>query len=248
MGLCYKAWRESESRFTFAATTMAIIVSAMVLLHDIIARTILHFSGAYRFDDFAIRHVFGFPKGVFMIFVLMLGAGGLLRERTQGTIGFTLALPVSRERLLLSRVLVGLGEVSLLALFPALALVTLSPLIGQTFAVLDATRFAVVWIVCGALIFAVTFLISSLFSGEIIDIVGGYLVVMFQAVIAKWPPIARFQINIAWVMNGRGFVQTDVNGVVSTGPLPWVRLAVIASIAAVLLLVSVEVVRRRDLA
>jgi hypothetical protein len=61
------------------------------------------------------------------------GLGGLQRERTHNTAGFTLALPVSPFRVVGIQVMAGMVELALLALIPAILIPSLSILIHQSY-------------------------------------------------------------------------------------------------------------------
>lgn len=58
--------------------------------------------------------------GHFALLVIFLGLGGPHRERLQDSAGFTLALPVSRFRVVEIRVVMGMAELAVLALTPAI--------------------------------------------------------------------------------------------------------------------------------
>jgi hypothetical protein len=62
-----------------------------------------------------------FREGLlFQLMVIFLELGGLFRERAHHTAVFTPALPVSRVQLVAAHAAVGLAEMAVLALLPAL--------------------------------------------------------------------------------------------------------------------------------
>jgi len=71
-----------------------------------------------------------------VIFGALLGAGGLL-ARSGGATLFTLSLPVSRNRLIGTRAVIGLAELLAIAIVPSLVLPLLAPSIGQSYSVID---------------------------------------------------------------------------------------------------------------
>ena len=91
---------------------------------------------------------------------LLLGVGGLKRERDYGTSGFMLALPVSRFRLVSARAFIGIAEVALLAFLPALLIPALSPLEGQVYPWSQAFQFGLLWAAGGAFLFMFGFIAS----------------------------------------------------------------------------------------
>ncbi len=95
--LWYKAWRESQVRFLLSAVTIAGLCIAFVVFHRegsaISERPLTYL-------EYVWRIVYkGYLRELFVLLTLLLGIGGLLRERDYGTASFTLALPVSRLRL-----------------------------------------------------------------------------------------------------------------------------------------------------
>src|SRR5689334_17162028 len=90
-------------------------------------------------------HYKGYLRDIFVVVVLLLGMGGLGRERAYGTSGFTLTLPVSRWRLTATRATVGLAESTVIAFLPAILLPLLSPLVNETYPWSQAFHFAVLW-------------------------------------------------------------------------------------------------------
>src|SRR5712692_8118599 len=121
MMLWRKAWIESRLRFGIAMAVMGSASSLGVLFHDP-ARSFLASSTALldTYSWYICRIVYqGFGRTLFMIFAFMFGLGGLLRERELGTAAFTLALPVSRLRLVATRAVVGWIELITLAFLPS---------------------------------------------------------------------------------------------------------------------------------
>jgi ABC-2 type transport system permease protein len=104
---------------------------------------------------------------LFVMLCLLLGLGGLLRERAVGTVAFTLALPVTRRELAVTRAVAGILQVAVLALLPALLIPTLSPLVlNESYPIADALAFSMRWTAWGSVFFAIGFLYSSTISNE----------------------------------------------------------------------------------
>jgi ABC-type transport system involved in multi-copper enzyme maturation permease subunit len=102
--LWYKAWRESRARFLIAAFVLIGMCLGFVLFQNMLRAEI----GAKTYVGYIHKLVYaGSVRGLFLIFALVLGLGGLKRERALNTAGFTLALPVSRLRLVTVRAVVG---------------------------------------------------------------------------------------------------------------------------------------------
>jgi ABC-2 type transport system permease protein len=93
--LWYKGWRESRTRFLLSAVTIAGLCVLFVLIQSDSRASID--SEPLTYVGYIWRTIYkGYLRELFILLVLLLGAGGLLRERAYGTAGYTLALPISR--------------------------------------------------------------------------------------------------------------------------------------------------------
>src|SRR5436309_11694888 len=136
MMLAYKAWRESQVRFLLSAAALAWFCSLFLLVRHSV-RT----AAERPYADFVAANVYGSGiRTLYTIFVLVLGLGGLVPERAHGSVGFTLALPVRRLRLVVVRAAAGIAQVAALALVPALVVLALSRFVSETYPAGDALR------------------------------------------------------------------------------------------------------------
>jgi len=251
MMLWYKAWRESRMRFAMIAVAVAAICVYAVRFRDQIQANGIPIrpglrDGAYSENIYQFVYS-GTAKGVFALLVIFLGLGGLLRERAHRTAIFTLALPVSRMRLILTQIVVGLAEMAALALLPALLIPSLSPLVHQSFPLAEALHFSVLWFGCGTIIFASAFFLSVVFGGEYIAPVACYIALISQSLVAQWAPLRPYRLNLMWTMGEFGTRHWDPqHNVLLSSPLPWTRLLIIALIASGLFALSARTTQRQD--
>jgi hypothetical protein len=96
------------------------------------------------------------------LFAVLLGVGALRREAA-GTL-FTLSLPVSRRQILATRALSGLLELLVISLVPSLTIAMLAPAIGERFGMTTALVHALCLFAGTSVFFALTFLLSTLFT------------------------------------------------------------------------------------
>ncbi len=242
--LWYKAWRESRARFLLSAVTMATLCIGFVLFHR---------EGAGISDrpltyvEYIWRIVYkGYLRELFVLLALLLGIGGLLRERDHGTAGFTLALPVSRLHLVLARAGIGLLEVVVLSLLPALIIPALSPLVGQFYPWSQALQFTLLWTAGGAFIFAIGFVASSIFAGEYTAPVAAFLSLLLYSVIVDLPFLDHYQLDIHDIMSGAGMPYFESNTSALSGPLPWPTLAAIILIVFSLVTLAGKIAAHQD--
>jgi ABC-2 type transport system permease protein len=180
--LWYKAWRESRTRFLLSAVTIAGLCVLFVLIQSD-ARASMD-SEPLTYVGYIWRIIYkGYLRELFILLVLLLGAGGLLRERAYGTASYTLALPISRWRTVVARAVTGVLEVVVLSVLPALVIPALSPVVHQSYPWSQALQFSLLWSVAGALIFSVGFLFSVVFGGEYSAPVVAFVVLLAYSVI-----------------------------------------------------------------
>jgi len=242
--LWYKAWRESQTRFLLSAVTIAGLCAGFVVFHregaGIADRPLTYVEYIWQI---AYK---GYLRELFVMLALLLGIGGLLRERDHGAAGFTLALPVSRLRLAAVRAAVGFLEVAALSLVPALVIPALSPLAGQFYPWPQAFEFSLLWTAGGALIFVIGFVASSVFAGEYTAPVAAFLGLLLYSVIADLPFLEHYPLDIHDIMSGKGMPYFESNGARLIGPLPWTALAGIVLIVFCLFALAGRITEHQD--
>ncbi len=227
MALWRKAWVESRVRFWLAAAVMSAGSAVLVLFHESVRAYFA--SRGTPLDPYAAylcRMLYqGFGRTLFTLFVLMFGLGGLLRERELGTAPLTLALPVARARVVGVRAAVGWIEVIALALLPSIAVVTLSPLAGQSFAISQALEFSLLWIAGGLALYAVAFLASAMLAGEYTAFIVAWVVMFGHTVTTqfsrlRYPALRPYLFTVQEMMSGFRMPYFDVRTHALIGPFP----------------------------
>jgi ABC-2 type transport system permease protein len=159
---------------------------------------------------------------------------------SQGATGlFTLSLPVSRRKVLLSHAAVGFGEMFLLALIPSLLLPIIARIHGQWLSWSDTMIYALLMVFGGAVLFCFAFLLTVS--------LGNYLVafILVEAVFfALYLPFAgsfgaRPWWNILGVMAGESYFYH--------GRIPWLGLLTGVILSAVFMFTAIRIYERRDL-
>jgi hypothetical protein len=145
--LLYKAWVETRVRF-FAV----LIAASIVCIYHINSHAWLvqmwtrewqnpkgyHFTwmplGIHDYGWYLWHYLYdNYLQQVWALFAILFAFGGLIRERSSGTVLFSLGLPISRRRWLFTRLAVALLESIVLSLFAVLVVVIGSAVIHQTF-------------------------------------------------------------------------------------------------------------------
>ena len=202
--LWYKAWRESRMRFLLSAAIIAAMCLAYTLFQARLYPGVAHDHPNVRtYIQYIHWTIFGgATRGLLQLSCLVLGLGGLQRDRKQNTLGFTLALPVSRLKMVASRAALGILQVLALSVLPSLLLTPASHLAGEQLPIVYALRFIPLWAAGGIFTFAVSFLASVLFSSEYVSLAVAYLVYVFYLAAARYPGLRRFHLHVADFMTG----------------------------------------------
>ena len=242
--LWHKAWLESRARFLLSAIAIASLSTFIVLYHTD-ARSI--YDGPLSYTAYIWRITYkSYLRELFVLLAVLLGLGGILRERARGTASFTLALPVSRWRLLTVRAAVGILQVATLSFLPALVLPTLSPLVHESYPLSQAIQFSLLWTVGGVIFFTVGFLSSVIFAGEFTAPVASLLALGLYSAFMELPGVEHHIPDVNDVMSGAGmsYFQPASSNIV--GPLPWLSMAIIMLIALGLIKLAGVITQRQD--
>jgi hypothetical protein len=160
--LWYKAWLETRSRFILALVGCTALCSMWIVEFG---KQIESFRGvAGLFNLFHMIH--GVLAFVWILSVILLMMSGLLQEQAVGTSSFTLALPVSRSRLMLVRIGMGLVQAFVLTVVPWLGMLVVSGLAGKTYPVSQVSLHVFFLLSGGAVFLALALLISSVVEGQ----------------------------------------------------------------------------------
>lgn len=236
--LLYKAWLETRARFLISLVGITAICCWFVFHED---RQALSYSKmSYYYTVLFIGHQFF--VGVWVLAVTLLAMGGLVREKAVGASSFTLALPVSRVRLMRVRIGMVLGEALMLGLIPWTVMFLVACVAGKPLAIQQAAFYLVLLGGAGVIFPAIAIFVSSLVEGEYTAPVVAYGIVISLAFlfdIATLRPYSLWRLIVASEL-------VDRETYLLSGPLPWSQILANATIAVVLLLISMRIIQRRE--
>ena len=243
--LLRKAWLESRGRFIAAAIVLAILGVSTVLRAP---ATIQGWEAHHRGETMSyalyiwlsLSH--GFLQFLWVVAAVILGLGGLKREQANGSSGFTLALPVSRRAHVLSRAITGAGEAAVLGFIPGLIVVVLSPLAGFHYPLSQALLFAALLVAAGLVFYALGFFLSEILPGEYAAPGVGMGVIAAFYILTKLPRLGF--LNVFDAMDGKKVLVGKTFYLGAEYPLA--TIAGSLSVALVLTLLSMKVVKSRD--
>lgn len=246
-----KAWREGRVRFVAIALMLSALCAFAVLLEPYIHQHPVPIALRMRdasYNQYIYNFIYsGTAKGIYALLVIFLGLGGLQRERANRTAAFTLALPVSRLRVIGAQIAVGTMELAVLAALPTMLIPSLSALSHRSYPLSVALHFGVLWFFGGLVIFAASFLLSVVTPGEYTAPVICYLALILHAYVAAWHPIAGYRLNLMWIM---GEFQTmhwnAAHTLMQPPPLSWLRMSLMALFALLLFSAAIRATNRQD--
>lgn len=241
----YKAWRDSRARFTVSAGLLAAWCAVVVHLSD--WALVTKYLQRFPFEKLVYEGYYHTIGPMFVTLMAgLLGLGGLRHEQHTGSVAFTLSLPVSRWMLLASRAGVGLAQVAVLAVGPAVLFPTLALLYGRSHPWLPLWKFAVLYMVWGAVFYSATFLLSVLrgetFLTATVCVLGisVYRIVMHYG-FREWRWAGPMQ-----ALSGQSMPFLDETAGLFTGPVPWMHVGILAVISAGLLGLAAVITERQD--
>jgi ABC-type transport system involved in multi-copper enzyme maturation permease subunit len=258
MMLWYKAWLESRTRFLTGLVAVTAIPILYARLHAVlIPQWILALSqpqtqkpawlslaiGDYRF--YLWHFLFDYHLQWFwVLFAVALSFGGLGREEPRGTALYSLGLPVTRQRWLLTRSAVAFIECVLLALVAAPVIQIASLSVGQSYPIGQGIAHALLLAGGGVLFIGVALLISTVVKGEWAPLVGtigmmGMPYLILQDYVRQAPPDSwARQFDLAHVMAGPWYL--------TWSSVPWASIALIWVLATGALATAVWFGNRLD--
>ena len=236
--LWYKAWLETRSRFLISLIGMVVLCSLFVLHLD---RNVVYevTSDYYNYVLFSGHQILVM---MWVLAVALIMMGGLLREKATGSSAFTLALPVSRKRLMMVRIGTGLTQALMLAIVPWVAMFSVSSIFGKTRSFSQAAYYLVLLLGGGLLFFAVAVLVSSLISGEYTGPVVSFGAVIATAVALSGAALRPYS---PWgFMTGSEYLNRQTN--LLSLPIPWLQAGIYMFVAGLLLAISVRAIQRHE--
>lgn len=255
--LWYKTWLETRWRFIIGLVLLICSASASILTYPMVSKLLptaeaMQFSGplgarvreaiemSQTFDGYVWSHwVRQNFLNLWTIFAVLIGAGGLISRDGGGGVLFTMSLPVSRERLLTSRVLTGLAELLALALVPQLLIPLMSASVGQHYSVGDSLVYGLCMFAAGAVFFSLTVLLSTTFADiwrPLILVLGvAFVAAVFEELTRS---VGSYGIGIFATMAGGSYF--------SGGGIPWIGLLASAMASSALLFMASLNLSRHD--
>lgn len=239
--LWYKAWLETRSRFLASLCGATLIVSFFA--HHAESLT-LPGPRANIYTRNVVFYSHQYLMFVWILCAILLGMGGLIRERAIGASSFTLALPVSRTRLVVVRIAVGLLEAIALGVVPWVAICLIMDSYGKPVLLSQAAFYLGLLISGGLIYFALAVMTASLVENEYTAPAVAYGTTILMIVLCG---------NIAWLrpyadlwrfMGGDNHLNKGTFFL--SGPFPWSGAIAALAVTTVLLATSVWLIQHTE--
>jgi len=244
--LWYKSLREIRTVTLVGMAAMA-IMCALVVLNQQTMRA--HADAPMTYTAYIWKSVYNsFGRDMFCILAVILGSGGLLQEGTHGTVGFTLALPVSRSRIVYTRALIGYLGVLAIAAVPIAVVPAVSRYVGEQYPIMQNMGFFLLWAACGVVFYGLTFLLAHRVEGDAIPVLLAIPSLMLYGVLFDLPWFSHLRmLNIFQVINGEDMPFFNESRHLLVTPLPWLPLAAIVCVGATLIVLAARRIQPLDL-
>jgi ABC-2 type transport system permease protein len=234
--LWYKAWIETRARFL--SCLGGLVFFCTIFVHH--AQTLI-WPGMKSEGYNVLFAAHQFLVLMWILSVVLLGMGGLVREKAVGASSFTWVLPVSRAYLVGVRIVTCFLETIVLGIVPWLAIFLVSSLTHMPILFTQVCFYILILIGGGSLYFALAVLVSSLVSGEYTAPAVAFGLV-FASTIATDVWLRPF--NPWRLVSGDNYV--DRTTWLLVGPVPWAGIFVSLCTASLILAASVVITQKRE--
>ena len=233
--LWYKAWLETRSRFLACLATLTIFCAVFVGHAQGLLRP--EWTAEYNRLLFVTQQ---FVVIMWILAVVLLGMGGIVREKAIGSCSLTLSLPVSRARLLSIRAAVGVFEAIALGVVPWTTIFFVSSLARMPILITQVGFYMLLLVGGGLAYFAMAVLVSSVVEGEYTAPAVAFGLVLLTAIVFDaW--LRPF--NLWRLVTGDYYVDRHTY---LLSHFPWRGMLASVSATALMLLASVRVIQRRE--
>ncbi|QNI36989.1 ABC transporter permease [Edaphobacter albus] len=243
--LWYKSFRELRT-ITLVGMAAMTVACVLIVLNQHTMRT--HADAPMTYIAYVWKSVYSsIGRDIFLILSIILGSGGLLQERNHGTAGFTLALPVSRRSIVITRAVIGYCGVLAIAAVPIFAVPLTSRYVGEFYPAAQTAGFFALWAACGAIFYGFTFLLAHRIEGDYIAVLLAIPSLMLYGVLLNLPWFARLRmLDIFDIINGEDMPFFNETQHLLVAPLPWFALAIMLAVSAVFIVLAIRRIQPLD--
>lgn len=244
--LLYKCWLESRFRFLCGLVLILLAVGHTVLGAPHTLRLINQQMPWEHmlFTQYLWLTIYdGSLLAAWIVLAVVLSNRGMRNEQSLGVSAFTLALPVRRSSSLRAQSVVALVELAVLGVVPAFLIPGLSRVVGFTFPLTQAVRYAALLICPGVVFHGWSLLMAELTGTE-----SASLTISLSSIGAFFVLVKRIhaldRLDIFDIMSGADLV--DRHTFLLRGPLPWTTFAATLALLLGMLWLSIFLIEHHD--
>jgi len=255
----YKAWLESRARFFTGLIAASFITVLYIRLHPILIpqwklaleqantpKPLWLSLGVNDFRFYIWHFVYDYQmQEVWVLFAILLSFGGLTQEYIQGSIYFSLSLPVSRKRWIFTKIIVALLESLIIGLIPALLIPLTGLYFGLHYPISQGISHSLLMVTVGSIIiiisnfFALVLRSSYYISLSLVLLILGLPYIILQEYARKiTPDSVAYHFDISHMMAGP-WLLTWKN-------TPWTSIAILLAISTLILKLTVHHMEKID--
>jgi ABC-type transport system involved in multi-copper enzyme maturation permease subunit len=253
--IVYKTWLDTRWRFVIGLVLMMCSAASAVLAYPTVVdmlpltegleaegivgeeiRRMVELSSTFRgymWSQWSTQNL----SSVGTLFPVLLGAGAVVSMGMGGGAYYTLALPVSRRRLLATRAATGLAQVFAMMLLSHLTIVALSPAIGESYSLADALVHGACAFFAASVLFSLTLFLATVFSDAwrplLISLAVGAAIGVAELFLRNSVPFGLYR-----TMSAETYFRD--------GGLPWLGLLACAAGSAAMIYAAVLNLERRN--
>ena len=231
-----KAWLETRARFVASLSTLTLFCGLFV--HHAVGMMRPEWKADFNRLLYITQE---FMAIMWILSAVLLGMGGIVHEKTVGTSSFTLSFPVSRTRLQVIRLGVGLLEAVILGVVPWMVICAISWGAQMPIRVTHVGLYPWLLVSGGLVYYAMAVLVSSLVEGEYsAPAIAIGLVFLSTIILDSW-----FRRLDVWRF-ATGDFYIDKKTFELAGDFPWLGTLVCTGAATLMLVASTRAVQCRD--
>lgn len=243
--LSYRYWLESRTRFIisllllFAVSWYIISGAENVIKQFITARP----NEPFPFTKYIWFLLYkGYLLTLYTFCSFVLGLGGIMQEKQNGSASFTLALPVNRTEIVRAKISIASSEVFALAFLSTFGIVLFAAFYGHHYPWQHALTFGIL-MTAGGLVFMMLGIFLSLFiSRELVLPTTGIAIIGALFFLTKLPALKMF--NLFNLMCGAGYLSNET--FLFIRPFNWQGVLACVVVAVFTAIIAEQVVRKKD--
>jgi hypothetical protein len=134
----------------------------------------------------------------------------------------------------------------MLSALPPLLIPNVSRFVRESYPFSQALQFSLLWIGCGAVVFAAAFFLSTVLAGDYSALTVAFVALMFYPAAVRFTALKRYPLDIHYIMNGNKMPYFDSHTNLFIGPFPWTILLVLVAVTFALVALAARITQDQE--